>query len=171
MPVPTDDPIILQIMTMVCTALGKISQANGFYNNVAGIGIEPLAFNQGDSYPQIVVHEESGRISDSTPNGYQDSAVLAVHGFIPVDATNAYVTALKLRDDITRVVRSITPKTFQAGPPPATGYINSGKQLVMTWTIDQQREVIDSEIAEGFLEVVVRAAVDYRDFSPPFSGI
>jgi hypothetical protein len=171
MTAPTADPIILQVMTALCVALGKISQANGFYNNVAGVGIEPLAFNGQDTFPQIVVQEESGEISDSTPSGYQDSAVLAVHGFVPTTAATAYATALKLRDDITRVLRSITPTTFQQTNTAPTGYVPNGKQLVAKWSVDEKREVIDSELAEGFLEVVVRASVDYRDFSPPFQGI
>lgn len=171
MPAPTDDPIILQIMNALCAALRKISQTNGFYNDVAGVGIEPLAFNKQDSYPQIVVQEESGEIADSTPAGYQGGAVLAAIGFVPITPGSGYATALKLRDDMTRVMRSITKETFKGPNTAPVGYVPNGKQIVREWSIDEKREIVNSELAEGFLEVIVRAAVDYRDFSPPVSGI
>ena len=172
MPAPTDDPIISQIMLKLCAALATISQANGFYNDLGGApGIEPLAFNQGDTYPQIVVQEESGDISDSNTSGFQDTAVLAAIGFVQIDPASGYATAFKLRADMIRVMRSITLATFKQPSSDPTGYVSTGKQLVSNWNIDAKREIVPSEISEGFLEVIVRATVTYRDFSPPAMGI
>jgi len=171
MPAPAADPIILQILNAVCAALRVISQANNFYNNVAGVGIEPIAFDTNDSYPQIVVQEESGEVTDQAPGGIQDASVIAAHGYVQITPGSGYATALKLRDDITRVFRSITKETFKTANTSPAGYVNNGKQLVREWSVIQKREIVESDIAEGFLEVIVRAACDYRDFSPPVTGI
>jgi len=168
---PTADPILLQIMTAFAAALAKISLANGFYNDVIAAGVEPLAFNEQDSYPQIVVQIESSTLSDSKASACQDTAVLTAHGFLAVAPGSAYSTACKLLDDMTRVVRSITPKTFRVGPEPDLGYVNGNPSLVEKWDFELGREIVPSEIAEGFLEVIVRASVTYRDFSPPLVGI
>jgi len=171
MSAPATDPILLQIMTAFAAALAQISIANGFYNDVTGAGVEPLAFNDQDTYPQIVVQLESSDITDSKNSGYQDTSVLAAHGFLQIDAGTAYATALKLLDDMTRVARSITSKTFRIGTAPAPGYLNANPSMVETWDIQLGREVVPSEVSEGFLEVIVRARITYRDFSPPLAGI
>lgn len=172
MTAPAIDPIVLRIMRAYADILGQISQASGFYNNVAGSGVEPLTFDDGDSYPQIVVELESSQISDSkAPASYQDSIVIAARGFVPVQTGSGYATALTLLDDMTRVTRSITRKTFQLGDVPATGYENSNPSLVSKWDIGQHREIVPSDVAQGFLEVIVRAACDYRDFSAPMPGV
>lgn len=172
MTAPTVEPIVLRIMRAYASALALISTADGFYNDVAGAGIEPLAFGASDSYPQIVVQLETSAISDSkAPAAYQDSIVIAAHGFVQIDAASSYATAMKLLDDMTRVTRSITRKTFQLGTAPADGYENSNPSLVSKWDIGQHREIVPSDIAQGFLEVIVRVACDYRDFSAPMSGV
>lgn len=175
MPSPDIDPRIVQIMDALCAKFLLIKQDNAFYNDVAGAGIEPLSFNENDSYPQIVVRLNLSDITDSNERGYQDDTILESHGFLPITAVsvNGYRSALKLLDDMTRLVRSITPETFKAvgDPPPETGYVNPAKQLVTSWSVNQKREIVESEIAEGFLEVIVRVAVGYRDFSPPAPGI
>lgn len=169
---PTIEPIILRIMRAYAAALVQISPDNGFYNTVAGAGVEPLAFDAGDSYPQIVVQLESSNITDNkAAAGYQDSVVLAAHGFVQTDSASSYATAMTLLDDMTRVTRSITRKTFALGTPPAAGYENSNPSLVTKWDIQQHREIVASDIAQGFLEVIVRVACEYRDFSAPMSGV
>lgn len=167
------NPIIVQIMDRLCVAFGVITLDNGFYNDLVGVGIEPLAFGPQDLFPQIIVHEESGQVVDSRANGFQDSSLLDAIGFVKSGVTDAYRTAYKLRDDMTRVMRSITAETFKAATEalPEPGYVKDTKQLVTSWSIEQQREIVQSEIAEGFLEVHVRASVVYRDFSPPVPGI
>ncbi len=163
MTAPTVDPIILQILNAVCVPLRGITQANGFYTDVAGVGIEPLAFNTQDPFPQIVVHEESGQISDSNATGYQDDALIAIHGFLKTtSAVTAYAEAHRFSSDIKRIARSITAQTFRNA---------EGKSIVRTWSINEKHEIVPSELGEGFLEVIVRAACDYRDFSPPVPGI
>lgn len=172
MTAPTVEPIVLRIMRAYAAALAQISIDNGFYNDIAGAGVEPLAFDDGDAYPQIVVQLETSAISDSkAPAAYQDSIVIAAHGFVQIDAASSYATAMKLLDDMTRVTRSITRKTFQLGDVPATGYENSNPSLVSKWDIGQHREIVPSDVAQGFLEVIVRAACDYRDFSAPMPGV
>lgn len=169
---PSVDPIILRIMRAYAAALAMINTGAGFYNDVADAGVEPLAFDQGDSYPQIVVQIESSTLSDSkAPAAYQDSVVLSAHGFVPVDASSGYATAIKLLDDMTRVTRSITRNTFKLGTAPDAGYENSNPSLVSKWDIGQHREIVASDVAQGFLEVIVRVACDYRDFSAPMSGV
>lgn len=171
MTAPTVEPIVLRIMRAYADKLGQISRANGFYNDVAGSGVEPLAFDDGDSYPQIVVELESSQISDSKESSYQDSVVLAARGFVPVQTGSGYATALTLLDDMTRITRSITRKTFQLGDAPAAGYENANPSLVTKWDIGQHREIVPSDVAQGFLEVIVRVACEYRDFSAPMSGV
>lgn len=172
MTAPTVEPIVLRIMRAYADKLGQISQANGFYNDVAGSDVEPLTFDDGDIYPQIVVQLEVSDISDSkAPAAYQDSVVLSAHGFVPVQTGSGYATALSLMDDMTRITRSITRKTFQLGDAPAAGYENANPSLVTKWDIGQHREIVPSDVAQGFLEVIVRVACEYRDFSAPMSGV
>lgn len=172
MSAPTADPIIVQILNAIASALlNTITTDNGFYSDIAGAGIEPLAFNQQDTYPQLVVHEQSSSISDSNEDGYQDSVVVEVHGFLESGSATAYASAFKLRDDITRVLRSITAETFKLGAAPAIGYLNANRSLVSKWSVNEQRSVVESELAAGFVEVIVRASFDYRDFSRPVPGI
>lgn len=94
-------------------------------------------------------------------------------GFLKSGVADAYRTAYKLRDDMTRVMRSITAETFKATSEalPEQGFVKSTPQLVVSWSVEQTREIFPSDIADGFLEVHVRAAVVYRDFSPPVPGI
>jgi hypothetical protein len=168
---PTVEPIALRIMRAYAAVLAQISPDNGFYNTVAGAGVEPLAFDAGDSYPQIVVQLESSNITDNKAAAVQDSVVLAAHGFVQTDSASSYATAMTLLDDMTRVTRSITRKTFALGTPPAAGYENSNPSLVTKWDIEQHREIVASDIAQGFFEVIVRVACEYRDFSAPMSGV
>lgn len=163
MTAPTVDPILLRILAALCVPLRLITQANGFYNDVAGVGAEPFAFNEQDSYPQIVVHEESGEISDSSESGYQDDVIIALHGYLKTSsASTAYAEAQRFSADIKRLAKSITAKTFDDG---------AGGSLVRNWSINQKHEIVESELSEGLLEVIVRVALDYRDFSPPVPGI
>ena len=172
MTAPTANPIIVQIMLAVCAKLALITQENGFYNDVIAAGIEPYAFNAQDSFPQITVEEESAATTDSNPRGTQDEHVLAVHGFLQVDPATAYLNGHRLRDDIKRVLRSISCETFKAeGQPVLPGYVDPNKQLVREWSVDDKFEIVPSDLGEGFLEVICRATVSYRDFSPPFPGI
>lgn len=160
---PTTQPIIVQILDNIADALASsINPANGFYTTVAGAGIEPLAFNEQDTYPRIVVQEESSDISDSNARSYQDSVVIAVHGFVRVDAQSSYRSALQLRADITRVLQGITKLTLSDA---------NGNALTRGLALTGHREVVPSDVAQGFLEVIVRVACDYRNTSPPVSGI
>ena len=172
MTAPTVNPIIVQIMLALCAKLTLITQDNGFYNTVAGAGIEPYAFDSAATFPQITVEEESAETTDSNPRGTQDAHVLAVHGFVKVEAATAYLTAHKLRADIKRLLASISRDTFKAeGQPVQPGYVDPNKQLVREWSVDDKYEIVPSDLGEGFLEVICRATVTYRDFSPPFPGI
>jgi hypothetical protein len=160
---PTADPILLRILSALCVPLRMITQANGFYYDVAGVDIEPEAFNNQDSYPLIVVEEESGEISDSSESGYQDEAIVAFHGFLKTsNAATAYAEAHRFAADMKRIAKSITRTTFDDG---------AGGSLVRNWSINQKHEIVKSDLAEGFLEVIVRVSLDYRDFSPPVPGI
>jgi len=163
MPAPTADPILLRILLALCVPLRLITQANGFYNDVAGVDIEPFAFNDQDAFPVIVVEEESGEITETFEGGYQDRAVVAFHGFLKiVNVAVAYVEAHRFAADMKRIAKSITVKTFDDG---------NGGSLVGEWSISEKHEIVPSDLGEGFLEVIVRVALDYRDFSPPVPGI
>lgn len=163
MTAPAADPILLRILTALCVPLRLITQANGFYHDVANVGIEPFAFNAQDPYQQIVVHEESGEIVDAVEDGFVDSVVVAFHGYMKIAAVEtAYVEAHRFAADMKRIAKSITPKTFDDG---------TGRSLVGEWSISQKHEIVPSELGEGFLEVIVRVSLDYRDFSPPVPGI
>jgi|SRR6185369_7671297 len=163
MTAPTVDPILLRILTALCVPLRLITQANGFYHDVANVGIEPFAFNAQDPFQQIVVHEESGEIVDSTEDGFQDENVVAFHGYMKIASmASAYAEAHRFAADMKRIAKSITRTTFDDG---------NGGSLVRSWSINQKHEIVPSELGEGFLEVIVRVALDYRDFSPPVPGI
>ena len=163
MTAPTAEPTILQILLALCTALMEITQDNGFYNDVAGAGVEPLSFNAQDSFPQITVREDSNKVTDSNGRGnVARDAVISVHGFVPIDAATAYTTAYRFRDDIERVLRSVTQVTMADA---------LGKPIVNTWSVLDESAIEPSELAEGFLEVVCGVSCSYRDFSPPFPGI
>jgi hypothetical protein len=74
----------------------------------------------------------------------------------------AYVEAHRFAADMKRIAKSITPATFND---------DAGGCLIGEWSISQKHEIVPSELGEGFLEVIVRVALDYRDFSPPVPGI
>lgn len=163
MTAPTSDPILSRILTALCVPLRLITQDNGFYNTVAAVDVEPLALNESDSFPQILVEDESGEITDSTESGFQDSVVIAMHGYLKIaDTSTARRDARRLSADIKRIAKSITPTTFDNG---------AGGSLVRSWSINEKHEIVPSALGEGFLEVIVRASCDYRDFSPPVPGI
>lgn len=170
MSAPTTDPILLQIMLAFAAALAQISPANGFYNTVEAADVEPHYDRLNDG---VIIHVklETSDITDSKKHAYQDTALLAAHGFVAIDAASSRATAIKLLDDMLRISRSITSKTFQIGAPAPAGYVNANPSIVESWDFEQKREIVESEIADGFLEVIVRVLVTYRDFNPPLAGI
>ncbi len=62
MTAPTIDPKPLRIMDALCVSLRTILQANGYYNDVVGVGIEPLDFDITTTYPQIVLQGDLQRL-------------------------------------------------------------------------------------------------------------
>jgi len=158
MTAPTADPKDMQIMQRMALVLGAISQANGYYTDVKGAGIEPLAFDDGDQYPQIVVHDEGSDISDTKSTGYQDDLTLAAVGYMPFVAGSAIATALRLRDDITQAIQRIKPADFRDA---------QDVQMVSTCALAGNREIKNSDQAENFVEVVVRCKFTYRKFIRP----
>jgi hypothetical protein len=161
---PTFDPIVVQILKKFCTVLASISQANGYYNDVADAGIEPLAFDDGDQYPRIVVEEEESNIDESNATSYQDVLSLAVRGFMVAPSSGVVDAAHRLRDDITRSIQTARRSQF----------VNTmGDQLVNNWALSGKREILsaDEAPADGFVEVVVRVSCDYKQFFRPAAGI
>lgn len=163
MTAPVADPIIVQILDAVAGALAKISQARGFYNDVAKAGIEPIALNAQSQYPQIAVREAGDKVDDSNGKGaVARSATIEAYGVAKVGTTNAMRDAHKLRNDMERVMRSISVTTFSA----------AGVDAVNKWGVLDEAAIDDLDsIAEGYVAVTVKVPVEYRDFSPPVQGI
>lgn len=157
MTAPSAPPIVTQILDALATLLSGISQAAGYYTDVHDAGIEPLAFDSNDSYPQIVVHEESATIADTNARAFAEDLVIAVHGFIPFDTGTVIDTGLKLRDDITRCLQNVKSSDLIGA---------NGAQLVNSIGLAGVREVKNSDEHSDFLEVIVRVQCNYRVFYP-----
>jgi hypothetical protein len=168
MSAPDFDPIDLQIIKLLAAAMGQITQANGYYFDVAGAGIEPLQFGAGDQYPQIVVHEETSSISDNTVAGYQDEKVYALIGYIQAGrGNNAITNAHWLRDDIIARAAQLRPADFM-------GTVAGGVQRQLVRSINLvagAREIAATDETKDFLQVIgARVSLDYRRFFPRPQG-
>lgn len=161
MTAPTLEPIDNRILTAIAAKLAGISTANNYYNDVAGAGIEPLAFDDGDQYPQIVVREESSVFSDTKGNGFEDTKVVAMSGFFPFTPGTAAQMGFRLREDITVCAAKLAKADF----------LNAdGSPLINTIALTGAREIKNSDENADFVEVVVRVQVTHRRFFPRPAG-
>lgn len=161
MTAPTADPRCMQIMQKLAVVLGGISQANGFYTDVAGAGIEPLSFDGTDVYPRIVVHEETSTIGDQKSQGYQDDLILEIVGYGKFAAGEMMARALRLRDDITKALQCIRARDFLDA---------HGDQLVNECALAGERAIKNSDQTAGVLEITVHWSCSYRQFFPRPKG-
>lgn len=142
--------------------LTGITVAAGYRNNVAGVGIEPIGFDETDVYPQIVVQEDDDAITDSNASGFEDSAVFRIAGFFPIKTTQTPMRAGHiLRADITRALARVTRSDFLD---------DNGNALINSYALTGQREIDYSAADSNFMEVAVRVSIDCRDFPTPLPG-
>lgn len=155
MPAPDIDPIDARILLAIAARLATISSANGYYTEVAGAGIEPLAFDSSDNYPQIVVREETSAISDSKASGFQDTKVVSMTGYYEFSPGTVASRGFKLRDDITNCAAQFKQADFKDA---------DGVPMISTIALTGVREIKNSDENADFVEVVVRVQVTYRKF-------
>jgi hypothetical protein len=164
-PSPSADPIILQILQKLAEASATtINNDNGFYTNIRKASIEPISLvDEGEKdLFAIVFREETNDVTDTRRVMAQHEAVIAAHAFVLVDTADAYANAHRLRKDVERFLFSVTSITLSDA---------NGKSLVRKIAFAGRTEIVPSEVAQGYLESVVRAAIEYRDTTPPVPGI
>lgn len=149
------DPSSLAIAQLLADACAVIRVDNGYRTDITGTGIEPLAFDETESFPRIVALEESADISESNARKALVKAVYAVAGYAKSDAANAIANAHRLRTDILVALGRFG--AARIGAPitkfEVTGQIDVGKSD-----------------APGFVQAVVRANVEYSESFPPMQG-
>jgi hypothetical protein len=155
MPAPDIEPIDTRILAAIAAQLAQITTANGFYNDVAGAGIEPLAFDENDNYPQIVVREETKLVSGTKPSGFDVTRLLALTGFMPFQSGNAMRDAGRLRDDIEVRAQQLKSADFKDA---------NGVPMLSSIELSGTQEIKNSDEVENIVEVIVRVQVTYRRF-------
>jgi hypothetical protein len=166
---PTSDPRIVLILSKMAQAfIDNLYPDNGFYTSLDNAYPEPVALNPPEvqvraEHAVVMLEEEFDEINGANSTMFQATAVVAAHGYIRTStAASPYTIAFRFREDITRMLRSIGAATLKD---------DAGKPLIRSIALTGRREIVPSDLAEGYLEVVVRVAVDYRDSSSPVPGI
>jgi hypothetical protein len=139
---------------------------NGFFNLVNSASIDQIqVLTEGEQLEKVIVviEEEFDEITESNSTTIAVTANLAVHGHInTANEPSPKLAAARLRQDLTRLLKSVSKETLTD---------DAGKVLCRGIALTGRREILPSDIAEGYTEVIVRVAIDYRDSSPPVPGI
>lgn len=168
---PNADPVIVAIMTKLAQVMvDQIYPDNGFFFQVDKASIDAISLNDPSTSGQredavVMIEEEFDQIEGSNANTIAATATLAVHGHIRTAAfpeLGPTLIAARFRQDITRVLRSVSKVTLSDV---------AGNALCRSFAVTDRREIKASDIAEGYAEVIVRVAIEYRDSSPPVPGI
>lgn len=167
------DPIILQVLLKLADACSnQINQDNGFFTNLSRASVEPISISD-EGEPElstITFFEESSTITDSRlkNDGVRQirivsrNTVIVAQGLLYAQAPDAWTSAYRFRDDIERMLGSVTEKTLCD---------DNGRALLSTMELRGLSEIANSDVAQGYIEINVRLAVTYRDTKPPVPGI
>jgi len=146
------DPAALAIAQLLADACDVIRIANGYHTDVTATGVEEPAFDENETFPRIVVDEESAVIGESNARKAHVKSVYAVVGYGKASADAALAGAHRLRADILVALGRFG--AARIGSP-----IN---KFELAGQID-----VSHSIVPGFVQAVVRVNVDYIESFPP----